>query len=60
MPGTAEAIRGKSQDSDLFLARLMVHLNASLGKAGYGEAFRRGAAIPRQAALERLAVLAAP
>ncbi|MEW2443858.1 ATP-binding protein [Micromonospora marina] len=58
--GMSEAIRGRSQETDVFVARLRVDLGRALGEAGYGEIYRRGAAVPRQEALARLALLAAP
>ncbi|MDG4820812.1 BTAD domain-containing putative transcriptional regulator [Asanoa sp. WMMD1127] len=58
--GMSEAIRGRSQDTDKFVARLRIELGRTLGAAGYREIYRRGAALPRQDALERIAALAAP
>ncbi|GLY71132.1 BTAD domain-containing putative transcriptional regulator [Amycolatopsis taiwanensis] len=53
--GMSQTIRGAFDHGDPELRRLVGELTRRLGWAGYDEAFRRGAEMPREDALARLA-----
>ncbi|MDG4820813.1 BTAD domain-containing putative transcriptional regulator [Asanoa sp. WMMD1127] len=57
--GMSEAIRGTTFEVDPYVKDLVVLLAESLGQERYGQAYQGGSAMPRQAALDRLALLAA-
>lgn len=52
--GTSQAIRGALDDGDPELRELAAELARRLGRAEYEQAYDRGAAMPRQEALDRL------
>ncbi|MGW8883450.1 BTAD domain-containing putative transcriptional regulator [Streptomyces sp. NPDC055749] len=52
--GTSQVVRGVSDEGDSQLRELVAELTERLGKAGYYEAYGRGAGLPRQDALNRL------
>jgi hypothetical protein len=56
--GMSEVVRGAFDDGDPELRELVAELVRRLGRATYARAYGRGAAMPRQEALDRLRVLA--
>ncbi|PZG20939.1 BTAD domain-containing putative transcriptional regulator [Nonomuraea aridisoli] len=52
--GMSHVIRGVFDEGDLDLRRLVPVLAGRLGDEGYLEAYRRGASLPRQEAMDRL------
>lgn len=56
--GMSELVRGVFDHGDPELGALIAELVEELGEDGYREAFRKGAEIPRQDALDRLAEVA--
>ncbi|MEU5860845.1 BTAD domain-containing putative transcriptional regulator [Nonomuraea sp. NPDC047529] len=57
--GMSHVIRGVFDEGDPDLGRLVPALTGRLGDAGYLEAYRRGADLPRQEAMDRLLALCA-
>ncbi|UBU14900.1 ATP-binding protein [Nonomuraea gerenzanensis] len=58
--GMSHVVRGVFDEGDPDVCRLVPVLTGALGQDGYLKAYRRGAELPRQEAMDRLASHAAP
>ncbi len=52
--GTAEVLRGMAEEADVDVVRMRAAAQAALGKEGFAQAYRRGAARPRDEVLAGL------